>query len=328
MSEPELVCPACGSALDHGPPLRCRGCERRYPVVAGIPDLRLRGDRYLDLERDRDRAEELAALEGATFADLVAEYWRTATPAVPAPRAATYTRAVLDGVRRASRHLDQLPPVGTGASALDVGCGTGGGVLAMAERGMRATGVDIALRWLVVARRRLEEAGADARLVAADGAALPFPAGTFDIVTAVEVLEHAEDQRRLLHSTLDAAAAGGVAYVVTANRHSLVPDPVVGLWLVGYLPRRHAVRYVEQRRGLRYDYYRPLSAEELRGLLGPRPGASVTAGVLPAPPSRASTARRLADHAHRRLRSTGAGRRVLSATGPFLEVLAAGRPPV
>ena len=50
-------------------------------------------------------------------------------------------------------------------------------------------GADIALRWLVVAQRRLRDAGVPATLVAGDGAVLPFPAESFDVATSMEVLE-------------------------------------------------------------------------------------------------------------------------------------------
>ena len=65
--------------------LTCATCGREYPVIAGIPDLRLHDDRYLTLEQDRDKARVLDAVDGE-FADVVRAYWAR-TPEVPTPLA-------------------------------------------------------------------------------------------------------------------------------------------------------------------------------------------------------------------------------------------------
>ena len=54
------MCPACRSAVeerDQG--FGCRRCGREYPILFGIPDFRLRGDRYLSLEDERAKAGKL-----------------------------------------------------------------------------------------------------------------------------------------------------------------------------------------------------------------------------------------------------------------------------
>jgi len=319
---PELVCPMCRLPLVNDPQgWHCTVCGRVFPIVAGIPDLRIAGDAYLSIEDDRRKAEDLAAVEG-DFAAVLAAYWRW-TPEVPADLAAHYVRSALDGRRRAALHLRRL---GTrSGSLLDVGCGTGGLLAAASAAGAEPVGVDIALRWLVVASRALAEVGAPARLVAADGALLPFRAGSFDTVVCVETLEHAEDQRGLLHSCMAAARPGGVAYLVTANRHSLAPEPTVGLWGVGWLPRRAAVEYVRLRRGTRYRHFRPPSLSELLALLGPAPDARVTAAGLPAPPLGASPMRRRVGLAYDGIRR-GRSQRVVRRVAPYLEVLSARAP--
>ena len=312
----ELVCPLCRTTVesdDRG--VRCPSCHRHYPRVAGIVDLRVAGDRYLSLEDDREKAQALAATDGG-FEETLRGYWAR-TPEVPRHLADRYVARALEGVRRAEVHLDRAGVAG--GSLLDVGCGTGGLLVAAAVRGAAPVGVDVALRWLVVAARLLLESGVEAELVAADGALLPFRHGSFSTVTSIEVLEHAADQRGLLHGCLGAVAPGGRAYAVTANRFSLAPEPTVGLWGVGWLPRGLAVPYVERRRNTRYRHFRPLSVGALDALLGPRTEGRVRAAILPPPGSGSGPLR----HVVGRWYDSLAGRRsgaLLRHVAPYLEV--------
>lgn len=312
-----MVCPMCRVRLArHANGFRCAECRRSYPIVAGIPDLRVRADAYLSIEDDRRKAEALAAVPG-TAAEVLRAYWR-ATPEVPEALSERYVRHALDGPRRAEPYLDEIG-VG-GGSLLDVGCGTGGLLIAAARRGFAPVGVDVALRWLVVARRMLSDAGCDAMLVAADGALLPFPASGFDVVTCIEVLEHASDQRGLLHSSLGAVGPGGVGYLVTANRFSVAPEPTVGLWGIGFLPHSLAVRYVARRRHTRYAFMHPRSHAELRAMLGPRADARVSAAPLPGLATGASRRRMLAQAVYDRVRRWPSGDTALARFGPYLQV--------
>jgi 2-polyprenyl-3-methyl-5-hydroxy-6-metoxy-1,4-benzoquinol methylase len=313
----ELLCPACRSVLRRRTDeLHCPSCSRVFPVVAGIPDLRLHGDEYLSLEADRSKARALASQRGSAES-VVREYWR-ATPEVPAALAERYIHNVLDGPRRCESHLDEIGT--TSGELLDVGCGPAGLLVTATRRGLVSVGVDIALRWLVVARRLLDDAGCDALLVAADGAILPFAPRSFDVVTCIETLEHATDQRGLLHSALRCARLDGVAYIVTANRHSILPDPTVGLWGLGYLPHGLATRYVAWRRHTRYQFMRPRSRSEMRAMLGPASSARIGAAALPSLDPKSSPATRVARQIYERARSHRLGDRALASVGPYLQL--------
>lgn len=67
------------------------------------------------------------------------------------------------------------------ATLVDIGCGAGGTLVALAARrpGAKLTGVDVAPVLLIVARERLAQAGATATLVNADAASWA-PASSFD----------------------------------------------------------------------------------------------------------------------------------------------------
>ncbi len=83
--------------------------------------------------------------------------------------------------QRWKRRLVSLGSPRTGVRALDLATGTGDIAHALAERGCRVIALDITLRMLELARAK-GRSGASAA-VAADMMALPFPAGSFDLVT-------------------------------------------------------------------------------------------------------------------------------------------------
>jgi SAM-dependent methyltransferase len=98
-----------------------------------------------------------------------------------------------------------LPPR---ARVLDVGCGTGanGRVLGAGDR--VAIGVDASAMALALGER-LDHA---ARL-RADGALLPFADGSFDLVCALDVLEHLDDDAAAVRELRRVLRPGGVLLV-------------------------------------------------------------------------------------------------------------------
>ena len=84
----------------------------------------------------------------------------------------------------ASEFLDRLD-VETGASLLDVACGSGQLGLIAARRGARVTGVDIASNSILAARGRAASEGLDARFDEGDAEALPYADASFDIVATI-----------------------------------------------------------------------------------------------------------------------------------------------
>ncbi len=314
-AQPSLVCPACRSSLTPvgADALSCEACALTFPVIAGIPDLRLVPDRYLTLEADREKAVAVDAVAGG-FLEAVRAYW-SMTPEVPPDLAERFSANMARGIVRGARHLETLGVVGPGDVLLDVGCGTGGVLATAGSRGATVVGIDTALRWLVIARRYLQELGVEAQLVAADGATPPFRSGTFTVVTSIETLEHAADQRGFVNGCLAMSdRPGGRCLLVAANRFSVAPEPAVRLWGVGFLPRRFAAPYVQRRRGTNYRFSRPVSLAELRALAGPRGDVHVSGMPLPPPPAGASFARGAVWGVARRISS----QRTALAVTPFL----------
>ena len=148
---------------------------------------------------------------------------------------------------------------------LEVGCGTGGLLVAAARAGLDIAGVDIAARWLVVARRRLTDHGLEVPLVAASAERLPWPDGHFDAVVADSVLEHLDAPSAAVREWARVLRPGGRLVVWSPNRFTLATDPHVGLWGVGWLPRSWVRGYLRLR-GRDVWPPRTLSAAEARRL--------------------------------------------------------------
>jgi len=81
-----------------------------------------------------------------------------------------------------------------GWRVLDVGCGTGTGLVDYVAGGCEITGVDVSPAMLAKARDRLGDR-ADLRLT--DGGPLPFEAGGFDLVTTSMVLHEVPREARV-----------------------------------------------------------------------------------------------------------------------------------
>jgi 2-polyprenyl-6-hydroxyphenyl methylase / 3-demethylubiquinone-9 3-methyltransferase len=107
-----------------------------------------------------------------------------------------------------------------GRDALDVGCG--GGILAeaMARRGARVTGIDLAEKPLKVAQLHLLESGLEVRYETASAEDyVASHAGGFDVLTCMEMLEHVPDPASAVAACARLLRPGGTAFFSTINRN-------------------------------------------------------------------------------------------------------------
>ncbi len=127
-----------------------------------------------------------------------------------------------------------------GAGVVDVGCG--GGILseALARRGARVTGVDMAGEALAVARLHAAAGGLDIdyRHGTAEELASERP-GSADVVTCMELLEHVPDPGRLVAACAELLKPGGWAVFSTINRNpkAYALAVVAAEYLLRLLPR-------------------------------------------------------------------------------------------
>lgn len=93
---------------------------------------------------------------------------------------------------------------------LDVGCGTGLWLTQMTSLG-QAYGCDISSEALAFCRSRNLQ-----QLVQASGECLPFPEGSFSLITALGVIEHVENDLQMLSEIYRVCEPGGMFFLLTS----------------------------------------------------------------------------------------------------------------
>jgi 2-polyprenyl-6-hydroxyphenyl methylase/3-demethylubiquinone-9 3-methyltransferase len=147
--------------------------------------------------------------ELAKFSGLAGRWWDPMGPSRPLHE--------LNPIRL--QYLERAAPLAA-RSVVDVGCG--GGILseAMARRGARVLGIDLARPVLDVAELHALQSGiaVEYREIAAESLAEEHP-GEFDLATCMEMLEHVPDPAAALAALGKLVRPGGDIVVSTLDRH-------------------------------------------------------------------------------------------------------------
>lgn len=107
-----------------------------------------------------------------------------------------------------------------GKAVLEVGCGAAVDLARFAKGGAVCTGVDIATSAIELAKANFQQQGLSADLRVANGEALPFPDGSFDLVYAHGVVQYTADPQRLVDEVRRVLKPGGEAVFQVYNRVS------------------------------------------------------------------------------------------------------------
>jgi SAM-dependent methyltransferase len=259
-SHVSFTCPVCCQPLvEVEDNVACLQCGSAYPQTLGIPDLRRPGAARSNT--DAVIVEHMVACYcGATYAELLEIRLR----GMP-----NYGDLIghevnyhLDHAARAGHMVAMFlarlachARTGSPDTALDIGCGSGGSLLALARQYTQVVGIDPSLPDLILARKSLEMAATtNVRLVQGFGEALPFADDTFDYINVLNVLEHVSDLDGLLRESRRVLRPGGSLAGDSRNRYDLfLPEPHVKVRWVGLLPKRLANRYVRWRKGVGYE---------------------------------------------------------------------------
>lgn len=224
-------------------------------------------------EREGDGAREPAApgegaggpgktvddREIAKFEAMAAAWWDPAGPFRPLHKLNPVRLAFIR--ETAVRHFGRDPrarrPFG-GLRLLDLGCG--GGLIAepMARLGASVTGIDASARNVAIAARHAADGGLAITYRAMTAEALAGEGASFDIVLALEIVEHVAELGTFLEATARLLAPGGLLVLATLNRTlKAYALAIIGAErILRWLPRgTHAyerlVRPAELRDGLR-----------------------------------------------------------------------------
>lgn len=126
------------------------------------------------------------------------------------------------------------------ARLVDVGCG--GGILseALAKKGARVVGVDMAQESIEVAKRHAIECNLeiDYRVSTAETQAEDESCG-FDVVVCMEMLEHVPDSESVIKSCAALVKSGGKVFFSTLNRHpkAFALSIVAAEYILNWIPK-------------------------------------------------------------------------------------------
>ena len=174
------------------------------------------------------------------FSRIAAEWWDPAGKFAPLHRLNPVRLGYIRDRTAARWQRDPLSerPL-QGLSALDIGCG--GGLLSepMARLGAEVTGVDAVSRNVRVAARHAEGQALSIDYRQGTAEALAASGAQFDIVLALEIVEHVADVDLFLTSCGRMVKPGGLLFLSTLNRTAKAwALAIAGAeYLLGWLPR-------------------------------------------------------------------------------------------
>ena len=175
--------------------------------------------------------------EAAHFGALAAEWWDPAGSSAMLhrlnPVRLAFLREAID--LHWGTSIEGRRPL-AGKLALDVGCGAGLLCEPLARMGAEVTGIDAAPESTAAAAAHAEGAKLDIRYMAGELAEQDI--GTFDLVTAMEVIEHVADKPAFVAQLVRHLAEDGLLVLSTPNRTAQSRLLLVGAAeAVGAIPR-------------------------------------------------------------------------------------------
>lgn len=194
------------------------------------------------------------------FSDLAAKWWDPTSEFKPLHEINPLRLEWIDAIAGLS-----------GKRVIDIGCG--GGILteAMARKGARVLGIDLAEKPLKVAMLHKLESGvtADYECIAAEELATREP-GSADAVTCMELLEHVPDPASIVRAAATLVKPGGDVFFSTISRNpKAYALAVVGAeYVLGLLPRgtHDYAKFLKPSELTRFCRQAGLNVRELKGM--------------------------------------------------------------
>jgi len=192
------------------------------------------------MDREPIEAGTVNPDEVARFSRVAGQWWDPRGPMAALHR---FNPVRLAYIRdRAAAHFDRDPTrldSLAGLRVLDIGCG--GGILCepLARLSATVVGADPAERNIAVARQHAAQSGLAIDYRTSSAEALAQAGETFDIVLAMEVVEHVTDVGPFIALTAAMVKPGGLLFVATLNRttKSFALAIVGAEYILRWLPR-------------------------------------------------------------------------------------------
>lgn len=149
--------------------------------------------------------------------------------------------------REIVRQLRQRLPL-RGKRVLDAGCGHGGMLIAFAEQGAEAVGIEIDAVRSRVGKQRLRDLGVQVDWRQGDicDREVTCRLGTFDVIVCQDVLEHVLDTSQAIATLCALLRQGGLLFIQVPNKYSaeyILADHHYGLFGISLLSRPQAIEY-------------------------------------------------------------------------------------
>lgn len=169
--------------------------------------------------------------------------------------------------------------LGKPGRTLDIGCGTGRHVIALARQGHRVVGIDLSQHMLDVVRDKLYKTGIDASLIRADMMELPtlFSPGSFDyascMFSTLGLIAGRANRLEFLDGVVRVLRPGGLLAVHVHNRWHGLTTPnglyalAANLWQTYRGRAELGDKILWYYRGIRDMYVHVFSRRELEDLL-------------------------------------------------------------
>ncbi|MDY6994527.1 MAG: class I SAM-dependent methyltransferase [Pseudomonadota bacterium] len=265
-----IVCPACKHEITiKNDLIFCQFCQMKFPVLHGIIDLRFpqmedgTAVNTMKTYYDQSSFDELLSimlsdyhLSQKMLNDTLAYYSNQVD------RTEQMTDMFIKSIERAfgSPKPDR---------ALDLGCGSGAGILALSQFFNQVIGLDASMKQLLLAKKNLEKFHIkDYILICGFANCLPFKNQSFTYIQAMNVFEHVMVIAPVIQEISRTLTIGGEFSADSRNRFDIFfPEPHTGIRLLGFLPRKVTPKIVKWYNRSSYEQTRLLSFQELKKAL-------------------------------------------------------------
>jgi 2-polyprenyl-6-hydroxyphenyl methylase / 3-demethylubiquinone-9 3-methyltransferase len=186
------------------------------------------------------RPNTVDADEVARFSALAEEWWDTSGPMAPLHKLNPLRLGwIKDRVSTTFGRDPKDPSAYSGLRFLDVGCGAGIVAEPFRRQGADIVAIDPSQENIEAARLHAAESGLVIDYRATTAEALADSGESFDVVTALEVVEHVSDVPAFISACASMVKPGGLIIVTTINRTAKAyAFAIVGLeYVLRWLPR-------------------------------------------------------------------------------------------